>query len=258
MVRESLILSFSLLFLWFCRFFMPLIGFAASPSSRWSSSVFFWFLDLLAVLHVSWNRNSKLCVFCCQCTHQGGDWETKWLVPWFDCDESLTCHDLNLNPEYFICFTLICLCGESCLLVSWCVSDRCDMMGNDEDWGRSRRPGVEDRGWSIIGRVLGGWTIERSGGVMCSLYHAQRDEERNFLPVWPQNWWLRFLWFGLKTTRSSFLIWASKPSVVVWWFDPQNHRDVFLIWALKPNRLRFISCSTKPTGGGQRGTRIEI
>jgi hypothetical protein len=46
--------------------------------------------------------------------------------------------------------------GESCLLVSWCVGDRCDMMGSDEDHGRSRRPIAEDRGWSSTGRILGG------------------------------------------------------------------------------------------------------
>jgi hypothetical protein len=37
---------------------------------------------------------------------------------------------------------------ESCLLVSWCVGDRCGMACSDEDRGRSRRPGVEERGWS--------------------------------------------------------------------------------------------------------------
>jgi hypothetical protein len=44
-------------------------------------------------------------------------------------------------------FTFISF-GESCLLVSWCAGDRCDMTCNDEDRGRSRRPGAEDRGWS--------------------------------------------------------------------------------------------------------------
>jgi hypothetical protein len=55
------------------------------------------------------------------------------------------------------------------------------MAGSDEDRGRSRRPSVEDRGWSGIGRVLGGWTIERLDDVVCSLYRAQGDEEREFL-----------------------------------------------------------------------------
>jgi hypothetical protein len=67
------------------------------------------------------------------------------------------------------------------LLVSWCVGDRCDMTGTDEDLDWSRRPGAEDWGWSSIGRVLSDWTIGRSGDVMCSLYRAQGDEERGFL-----------------------------------------------------------------------------
>jgi hypothetical protein len=41
---------------------------------------------------------------------------------------------------------LFILCGESCLLVSWCVGGRCNMADNDDDCGRSRRPGVEDWG----------------------------------------------------------------------------------------------------------------
>jgi hypothetical protein len=49
----------------------------------------------------------------------------------------------NLNPGYFGCFTPICSCGESRLLISWCVGDRCDMAGSDEDLGRSRRPDAD-------------------------------------------------------------------------------------------------------------------
>jgi hypothetical protein len=72
-------------------------------------------------------------------------------------------------------------CGESCLLVSWCAGDRCDMVSSDEDHGRSRRPSAEDRGWSSTGRVLGGRMIERSGDAMCGLHCAQGDEECWFL-----------------------------------------------------------------------------
>jgi hypothetical protein len=46
------------------------------------------------------------------------------------------------------------------------------MAGSDECHDRSKRPGVEDRGWSSIGRVLGGRTVERSGDAMCGLHHA--------------------------------------------------------------------------------------
>jgi hypothetical protein len=49
-------------------------------------------------------------------------------------------------------FTFIS-CEKLCLLVSCCVGDRCDMLGNDEDLGRSRRPGAEDWGWSSTGQV---------------------------------------------------------------------------------------------------------
>jgi hypothetical protein len=54
------------------------------------------------------------------------------------------------------------LCGESRLVVSWCVGDRCDMAGSDEDLGRSSRPSEEDRGWSSTDQVLGDQTIGRS------------------------------------------------------------------------------------------------
>jgi hypothetical protein len=47
------------------------------------------------------------------------------------------------------CFSFIFVSfGESCLLVSWCAGGRCGMACSDKDHGRSRRPGVEDRGWS--------------------------------------------------------------------------------------------------------------
>jgi hypothetical protein len=38
--------------------------------------------------------------------------------------------------------------------------------------GRSRRPGMEDRGWPGIGRVLSGRTIEMLGDAMCDLHRA--------------------------------------------------------------------------------------
>jgi hypothetical protein len=55
------------------------------------------------------------------------------------------------------------------------------MVGSDEDLGKSRRPGAEDRGWSSTGRVLGGRTIRRLGDATCGLHHAQGDEECEFL-----------------------------------------------------------------------------
>jgi hypothetical protein len=72
-----------------------------------------------------------------------------------------------------VILTLSILCGELCLLVSWCTCDRCDMAGSDEDRGRNRRPGVENRGWSSTGRVLSGQTIERSNDAVYGLHRAQ-------------------------------------------------------------------------------------
>jgi hypothetical protein len=82
---------------------------------------------------------------------------------------------------FWLFYPTICLCGESCLLISWCVGDMCDMVGSNEDLGMSRRPSAEDRGSSSTGRVLGGWMIRRSGDTRCGLYRTQGDEERRFL-----------------------------------------------------------------------------
>jgi hypothetical protein len=66
------------------------------------------------------------------------------------------------------CFSFIFISvGESCLLVSWCAGGRCGMSCNDEDRGRSRRPGAED------------WRLSR--GAVCGLHRAHGDEERGFL-----------------------------------------------------------------------------
>jgi hypothetical protein len=61
----------------------------------------------------------------------------------------------------------IILCGESYLLVSWCACDIYDMVGSDEDRGRSRRPGVEDQRWSNTSWVLGDRMIDRSDDAVC-------------------------------------------------------------------------------------------
>jgi hypothetical protein len=89
------------------------------------------------------------------------------------CDESLTCQNLNLNPGHFCSFTFILVSyGESHLLISWCADSKCGMMCSDEYRGRSRRHGVENRD-SRIGRVLSGWTIERSGSAIYGLHRAR-------------------------------------------------------------------------------------
>jgi hypothetical protein len=49
--------------------------------------------------------------------------------------------------SFYFSFTFVSF-GELRLLVSWCAGGRCGMVCSDEDHGRSRRPGAEDRGWS--------------------------------------------------------------------------------------------------------------
>jgi hypothetical protein len=51
---------------------------------------------------------------------------------------------------------------ESHLLVSWCASGRCGMACSDDDRGRSRRPGAEDRGWSHRSGTR--WSSDREVG----------------------------------------------------------------------------------------------
>jgi hypothetical protein len=57
----------------------------------------------------------------------------------------------------------------------------CGIAGNDEDRGRSRIHGMEERERSSIGRVLDGRTIKMSGDVVCGLHCVHRDDERVFL-----------------------------------------------------------------------------
>jgi hypothetical protein len=54
------------------------------------------------------------------------------------------------------------------------------MAGSNEDIGRSRRPGAEDRGWLSTGRILDGRMIERSDDAVCGLHRAQGDEVGGF------------------------------------------------------------------------------
>jgi hypothetical protein len=83
------------------------------------------------------------------------------------------------------------------------------MAGSDEDLGRSRRPGVEDRGWSSTGRVLCGWTIRRSGDAVCGLHLPQGDEEGEFLGL-ASNTGSTVSRFGPQNRQLRWVIWASK------------------------------------------------
>jgi hypothetical protein len=83
------------------------------------------------------------------------------------------------------------------------------MAGSDEDHDRSRRPCVEDGGWSSTGWVLGGRTIGRSGDVVCGLPVHMEIRIIYFL-VEPQNQGRRFSGLGLKIGSPGLVIWASK------------------------------------------------
>jgi hypothetical protein len=78
------ILSFSLLFFFGVPLFVPFVDLTVFSFSRWLPWAFLGFFGLLVVLYGVLDSNFKLCDFCYQWTHQGGDWETKWSVPWFD------------------------------------------------------------------------------------------------------------------------------------------------------------------------------
>jgi hypothetical protein len=76
-------------------------------------------------------------------------------------------------------------------------------------------------GYSVVRRSRGQVTLcvvytvhkeMRSAGFLVQ----PQNQGRRFHPVWPQNWWLRFLLFGFKTTRSTFPVWASKSAAMVW------------------------------------------
>jgi hypothetical protein len=127
-----------------------------------------------------------------------------------------------LNPRRFGSFTFISVsCGESCLLVSWCVEGRCGMACSDEDHGRSRRPGVEDRKWShrsdtrwMDDREVR-WRCVRSAPCMWR-QEAQvswlsfKTKVNGLSVVWPQNHWDGFLQFGLKIGGNSFSLFGLK------------------------------------------------
>jgi hypothetical protein len=116
------------------------------------------------------------------------------------------------------------LCGESCLLVSCCVGDRCDMAGSDKNLGRSMRPGTEDWGWSSTGRILDGRMIGRSGYTVCGLHRAQEDEEHVFLGLASKPW-LSISQFGPQNRQLRFGDLDLKITVTVSWFGHQNQAD---------------------------------
>jgi hypothetical protein len=132
------------------------------------------------------------------------------------------------------------------LLVSWCVGGRCGMACSDED-RRSRRPGVEDRGWSHrsgtrwSGDQEVGWRRVWSApcrwrrGAWVS-WLSRKIKVDGLSVVWPQNHWDSF---------SS--VWASKPMTTVCeWFDFKITRTVFTGLASKPVATASGGLTSKP------------
>jgi hypothetical protein len=101
------------------------------------------------------------------------------------------------------------------LLVSWCAGGRCGMADSDEDHGRSRRPGAEDRGWSHMsgtqwpGDQEVGWHCVQSAsctwrrGARVSWF-SLKTKVNSLSMVWPQN-----LWDGFSS------VYVSKPMAMV-------------------------------------------
>jgi hypothetical protein len=90
--------------------------------------------------------------------------------------------EIGLFCFYFI-FVLF---GESCLLVSWCAGGRCGMTCSNKNCGRSRRPGVEGRGWS-----------HRSGTRWSGDQEVGWHHVRSALCTWRRG--ARVSWLSLKT-----------------------------------------------------------
>jgi hypothetical protein len=90
-------------FAWLYRFSCLLLAFAVFLLLDDLLS-FFWLFGSSSCASCGLGFELQTLYFYCQWTHQWGDWETKWLVPWLDCDESLTWRSLNSNPGQLILF----------------------------------------------------------------------------------------------------------------------------------------------------------
>jgi hypothetical protein len=79
------------------------------------------------------------------------------------------------------------------ICIYWCVGGRCAMACNDEDHGRSRRPGTEDRGWSH--KLDTQWSCDREVGWRCV-----RSAPCTL------RWEARVSWLSLKTKVDSLWV----------------------------------------------------
>jgi hypothetical protein len=178
---------------------------------------------------------------------------------------------IQIRNILVVLLPLSCSCGESCLLVSWCVGGRCDMTGSDEDRDKSSRFGAENRGW--LHMLCTRWPDDRKVEwryVRSAPYTRRRGARISWLSlktrvdglsvVWPQNHRDNFLWFGLKTGDDGSSRFSLKTGgerlLPVWpqnWWQrflpdwPQNRWwRVFLAWVSKP-AARFDDLCIKIT-----------
>jgi hypothetical protein len=78
-------LSFSLLFHLLVAAFLPIPGFGGSLILNDHFKLVFGFSSFSCASIGLELEIQTFCTWCCQCTHQGGDGETKWFVPCFIC-----------------------------------------------------------------------------------------------------------------------------------------------------------------------------
>jgi hypothetical protein len=123
----------------------------------------------------------------------------------------LTCSSLNLNSVHFVWTNpyWVIQCGEMCLLVLWCVGGECDISGNSEDRDRSRRVGVEDRGWLDTSQVLNDRMIGRSVDAVCNPYRTRGgDEKHGFSSLASKLVAMVCQLYGLKNIVTISLFWS--------------------------------------------------
>jgi hypothetical protein len=96
-----------------------------------------------------------------------------------------------------------------------------------------QRTGDGRTGWKLDGRV-----IERSGGIVCGLYRARGDEEREFLGWASKPRSTICQWFGLKTTGT-----------ICKWFDLKTTQIVSHRFGPQNRWRRFVSGLTSKSLG---------
>jgi hypothetical protein len=131
-------------------------------------------------------------------------------------------------------------CVESCLLVLWCVSGRCDIAGSDEDHDRSRRSGAEDRGW-----------LHRSGTRWPDDQEVRWHRVRSALYTWrrgAKSQW-RFYGLGLKIKQASVCRLRHKTDRGKTTRD--THRDLSACFAWKQVMLGFPSMAIRLVDKGR-------